>query len=495
MKYSTKTGSLAEVRSGCLVASLNAAKKVTDRTGAGTFYTAATSDFKDKIGQTLIVRLGSHSRIQRILIVGGLDEPVSAEAFARAVRAACQALKSVPTRNALWALSTTRVTDRDPYWKASTALSALSNTFYTFKRYMSSAADQGASATKQAATITTIAIHAPGQTRTSVAKAVRQAQALKAGLDWARDLGNEPPNICNPTYLLREARKLGRHDKVRVSVLDEKRMAELNMGAFLAVSKGSATPGKMIIVRYQGAATATQAPIVLVGKGITFDTGGISLKPPAAMDHMKFDMCGAASVLGATRAALEARLPINLVTIVAAAENMPSGKATRPGDIVRSASGKTIEIINTDAEGRLVLCDALTYAMRFKPKVVIDVATLTGACIVALGSHASALYANDDDLADALINAGELSGDRAWRMPMWPEYQPGLKSAFADIVNSTSGGAGSIMAACFLSRFTEDMRWAHLDVAGSAFQGGANKGSTGRPVGLLYRYLIEQAAR
>lgn len=494
---------MSEGRSGCLVASFNSAGKVATAVGAGEFYATATADFKDKLGQTLIVRLGPGRPIQRALVVGGLDKAVSAESFTRAVRTACHALKFVPAKNALWALSTTRVKDRDPYWKASTALSALSNTFYSFDQYKSrpavhsstSKASAPTLADKTPITINAISIHADERSRANVAKAVRHAQALKAGLDWARDLGNEPPNICNPTFLLREARKLGRHAKVRVSALDEKKMAELNMGAFLAVSKGSDTPGKMIIVQYQGAKNAKDAPIVLVGKGITFDTGGISLKPPAAMDHMKFDMCGAAAVLGATRAAVAARLPINLVTIVAAAENMPSGKATRPGDIVRTSSGKTIEIINTDAEGRLVLCDALTYAQRFKPKAVIDVATLTGACIVALGSHASALYANDDDLAGELISAGELSGDRAWRMPLWAEYQPTLKSAFADIVNSTSGGAGSIMAACFLSRFTEDLRWAHMDVAGSAFQGGANKGSTGRPVGLLYRFLIDQAAK
>jgi leucyl aminopeptidase len=269
------------------------------------------------------------------------------------------------------------------------------------------------------------------------------------------------------------------------------------MGAFLAVSQGSDTPGRMIIVKYTGA-KRTDPPLMLVGKGITFDTGGISLKPPSAMDEMKFDMCGAATVLGATRAAAEARLPINLITIVAAAENMPSGKATRPGDIVTTHSGKTVEILNTDAEGRLVLCDALSYARRFKPRVVIDVATLTGAVIVALGSHASAVYSKHDDLAEALVAAGEYTGDRAWRMPLWDEYQAGLKSNFADIPNiggGGGGGGGSITAACFLSRFTDDMCWAHMDVAGSAFHGGAQKGATGRPVALLFRYLAQQAGR
>jgi leucyl aminopeptidase len=248
----------------------------------------------------------------------------------------------------------------------------------------------------------------------------------------------------------------------------------------------------MIVVNYQGGKRGA-APVVLVGKGITFDTGGISLKPGAGMDEMKFDMCGAASVLGAVQAAAEAKLPLNVISVVAAAENMPSGRATRPGDIVRTMSGKTVEILNTDAEGRLVLCDALTYVERFKPKAVVDVATLTGAMIVALGSHASGLFSKDDALADQLLAAGQWSGDRAWRMPLWDDYQEQLKSNFADIPNIGSPGAGSIVAACFLARFAENFPWAHLDVAGSAFQGGAAKGATGRPVGLLFRYLIEQA--
>ena len=259
----------------------------------------------------------------------------------------------------------------------------------------------------------------------------------------------------------------------------------------MAVSKGSDAPGQMIIIHYNGG-KAQEAPFVLIGKGITFDTGGISLKPPPAMDEMKFDMCGAASVIGATAAAINANLKINLITIVAAAENMPSGRATRPGDIVKSYSGKTIEILNTDAEGRLVLCDAITYAKSFKPKAIIDVATLTGACIVALGSHASALYSNDDSLANSLENAASESGDKAWRMPLWDEYQANLNSNFADMANVGGREAGSVVAACFLSRFAEKERWAHLDVAGSAFHSGARKGSSGRPVPLLFKYLQNQ---
>jgi leucyl aminopeptidase len=247
----------------------------------------------------------------------------------------------------------------------------------------------------------------------------------------------------------------------------------------------------MIVIRYNGG-KSKEAPIVLIGKGITFDTGGISLKSPAAMDEMKFDMCGAASVIGATAAAIEANLKVNLITIVAAAENMPSGKATRPGDIVKSYSGKTIEILNTDAEGRLVLCDAITYAKSFKPRAIIDVATLTGACIVALGSHASALYSNNENLADSLEKAATESGDKAWRMPLWDEYQANLRSNFADMANVGGREAGSVVAACFLSRFADNENWAHLDVAGSAFHSGPRKGSSGRPVPLLFKYLQDQ---
>jgi leucyl aminopeptidase len=322
--------------------------------------------------------------------------------------------------------------------------------------------------------------------------AIKLGLALDEGLTLAKDLGNEPPNVCTPTYLLGEARKMARAKDVSLTALDEKKMLSLGMGAFMSVSQGSDQPGKMIILRYNGG-KKNDAPIALVGKGITFDTGGISMKPPPAMDEMKFDMCGAAAVLGATKAAIDARLPINLVTVVAAAENMPSGRASRPGDIVTSASGQTIEILNTDAEGRLVLCDALTHVQSYKPKAIIDVATLTGACIMALGSHASGLFANDDELADAITQAGEVSGDRSWRLPLWDEYQTGLNTNFADMANVGGRGAGSVTAACFLSRFVKGYKWAHMDIAGSSFNQGAAKGSSGRPVAQLFAYLVAES--
>ncbi len=320
--------------------------------------------------------------------------------------------------------------------------------------------------------------------------ALSQGQSIGRGINVARELGNLPGNYCTPSFLAKEAKALGRkNDKMKVTVLDEKKMRELGMGSLLSVTAGTEEPAKLIVMEYQGGKKSDK-PQVLVGKGITFDSGGISIKPGAKMDEMKFDMCGAASVMGAMTAVTELGLPINVVGIIAAAENLPSGRATKPGDVVTSMSGQTIEVLNTDAEGRLVLCDALTYSERFKPAAVIDIATLTGACVVALGKHASGLYSNDDAFAEKLLDAGERSGDRAWHMPLWDEYQSQLDSNFADIANIGGPEAGSVTAACFLSRFTKNMTWAHLDIAGTAWLS-APKGATGRPVGLLMQYLLD----
>lgn len=316
--------------------------------------------------------------------------------------------------------------------------------------------------------------------------------AIQTGQNVARDLGNRPGNICYPEYLADEAQALAAEypDLLKVTVLTEQQMADLGMHAFLAVSKGSDRPGRLITLEYQ--ASLSDAPVVLVGKGITFDTGGISLKPGAGMDEMKYDMCGAASVLGTLRALCEARLPIHVVGTIAAAENMPSGHATRPGDIVTTMSGQTVEILNTDAEGRLVLCDTLTYIKRFNPAVVIDIATLTGACVVALGSVLSGMFSPDDELAAELEKAGQDSFDRVWRMPVIDDYQEQLDSPFADIANIGGPKAGAVTAACFLQRFTREYRWAHLDIAGSAWNSGAQKGATGRPVPLLMQFLANR---
>jgi leucyl aminopeptidase len=317
-------------------------------------------------------------------------------------------------------------------------------------------------------------------------------QAVQSGQTLARHLGNRPGNVCFPEYLADQAIALAAEfpDLLKVTVLDEQQIADLGMGAFLAVSKGSDRPGRIITLEYQ--ANRSEAPVVLVGKGITFDTGGISLKPGAGMDEMKYDMCGSASVLGTMRALCEAKLPIHVVGAIAAAENMPSGKATRPGDIVTTMSGQTVEILNTDAEGRLVLCDTLTYVKRFNPALVIDIATLTGACVVALGSVLTGMFTPDDELAAELTTAGQTAFDRVWRMPVLEDYQEQLDSPFADIANIGGPKAGSVTAACFLQRFTREYRWAHLDIAGTAWNSGANKSATGRPVPLLMQFLANR---
>ena len=324
-----------------------------------------------------------------------------------------------------------------------------------------------------------------------VAAGLQRGAAIAAGVTLARECANRPGNHCTPTYLGEQAKRLGKEHGLKVEVLDRKAVEKLGMGAFLAVAQGSAEPLRFIVVRYEGAAKS-QAPVVLVGKGITFDTGGISIKPSAEMDEMKYDMGGAASVLGTLRAIAEIKPKLNVIGIVPSCDNMPSGKAVKPGDVVTSLSGQTIEILNTDAEGRLILCDALTYAERFKPAVVVDIATLTGACVIALGHHRSGLFTADDALAAELLNAGDAALDPCWRMPLDDEYDEGLKSNFADMGNVGGRAGGAITAAMFLKRYTAKYRWAHLDIAGTAWKSGAAKGSTGRPVGLLTHFVLAQ---
>jgi leucyl aminopeptidase len=318
---------------------------------------------------------------------------------------------------------------------------------------------------------------------------VKSGSSVGIGSNLARDLGNMPPNICHPSYLANIATELStKYHNLSTAIVDESEMEQLGMNAFLSVGQGSAQPSKLVVMHYQNAPTSKQ-PIALVGKGVTFDSGGISIKPGAAMDEMKFDMCGAAAVFGVMRSVVEQQLSINLICVIAAAENMPSASATRPGDIVTSMSGKSIEILNTDAEGRLVLCDSLTYVQKYNPEVIIDVATLTGACVVALGEHATGLMSNDETLTQQLLESGQRTNDKAWPLPMWPEYTKKLESNFADLANIGSPGAGTITAACFLAEFVEGVSWAHLDIAGTAWLKGSSKGATGRPVALLFDYL------
>ncbi|HXF16408.1 MAG TPA: leucyl aminopeptidase, partial [Burkholderiales bacterium] len=322
--------------------------------------------------------------------------------------------------------------------------------------------------------------------------ALERGVAIGEGVNFARDLGNLPPNICTPGYLAEQARSLGKTHKMKVTVLERADMKKLGMGSLLSVSDGSRQPPKLITMEYYGG-PKKQKPVVLVGKGVTFDTGGISLKPGAEMDEMKYDMSGAGSVLGTMSAVAAMKLPLNVVGVMPATENMPGGNATRPGDIVTSMSGQTIEILNTDAEGRLILCDALSYSERFEPAAVIDIATLTGACVIALGHVASGLFANDEQLAEEVTAAGVAAWDRVWPMPVWQDYQEQLKSNFADMANIGGRPAGSITAACFLARFTKKFKWVHLDIAGTAWKSGREKGSTGRPVPLLTQFLMTRA--
>jgi leucyl aminopeptidase len=325
-------------------------------------------------------------------------------------------------------------------------------------------------------------------------KAAARGLAISHGVELTRDLGNLPPNVCTPTYLGEAARKLGEEfPDVKVQVLERPQIEELGMGSFLSVTQGSEQPPRFIVLEYRNAPKKAK-PVVLVGKGITFDTGGISIKPAADMDQMKFDMAGAASVLGTFRAVAELKAAVNLVGLIPTCENMPSGRAVKPGDIVRTMSGQTVEILNTDAEGRLILCDALTYAERYEPEAVVDIATLTGAMVIALGHAAAGVFSNNDALSRALVAAGDEAYDRAWPLPLWDDYHEGLESNFADFANVAGRAGGSIVAACFLSKFARKYDWAHIDIAGVAWRDGKEKGATGRPVPLLVAWLLTEEA-
>src|SRR6185436_6038145 len=426
---------------------------------------------------------------ERVLLVRlGERREFGVAQFREAVRGAATALKGLGARDAMLPVADFAVGGRGLPWAVRHAILIVREAFYRFDQLKT---EKKAAAPALAAL--TLAIAGAPVTLQAQA-ALREATATADGADLARTLGNLPPNICTPSYLAEEAKKLAKQYKLGLEVLERKDMELLGMGALLAVTAGSRQPPKLIVLKYLGAAKSKK-PLVLVGKGITFDTGGISLKPGAEMDEMKFDMSGAGSVLGAIRALAGMRAPVNVIGVVATCENMPDGAATRPGDIVTTMSGQTVEILNTDAEGRLILCDALTYSEKFSPEAVIDIATLTGACVIALGHVATGLFANDQKLADDILAAGDDAWDRAWQMPLWEDYQEQLRSNFADMANIGGRPGGSITAACYLSRFTRKLRWAHLDIAGTAWRSGRDKGSTGRPVPLLVRLALRKAGR
>lgn len=469
---------------------LSASAQALDDASQGALARALKSaGFEGKAGQSQMLYGLPDITAEAVLVVGaGEAKELDGRALQKIVATSVRALNS-SQRKVASCLGELPVKERDLNQRLSEIVRATLETAYRFDAYKSkkTPADKGLSHV-------TLAV-ADKAAATAGKAAVAWGEALAQGINFARDLGNQPPNICTPVYLAEQAKALAKDQpKLSVTVLDEDAMRKLGMGAFLAVAQGSDNPGRLIVMEYKGGKKA-DAPVALVGKGVTFDTGGISIKPAAAMDEMKFDMCGAASVMGVMSALVAAKLPVNVVGIVAAAENMPSGKATRPGDIVTTMSGQTVEILNTDAEGRLVLCDALTYVGKFKPAIVIDIATLTGACVVALGKVVSGLFTPHDELAAALLKAGQDSGDRTWRMPLWQDYQDMIDSPFADMANiGNAPNGGAITAACFLSRYTKDYTWAHLDIAGVAWHSGGAKGSTGRPVPLLLEYIRARSA-
>lgn len=416
----------------------------------------------------------------RVLLVGvGEADKLDAARYARACTEAGKALRIGPSKRAVNYLTMLDVPGRDAHWRVRQAALAAHATAYRYTATLKAKNGNGG--------VSAVAFAGAGNEA-----ALREAAAIGAGMDFARELGNLPPNICNPAYVAEQARAIARDTGSGIEVLEREQMQALGMGSLLGVAQGSANPPRLIVLRHQGA--GDRRPYVLVGKGITFDSGGISIKPGAGMEEMKFDMMGGATVLGTFLSVALMKLPINVVAIVPAVENMPDGNAYRPSDIVRTMSGQTVEVLNTDAEGRLILCDALTYAERFEPAALIDVATLTGACVIALGKHAHGLMSRHDDLAAELIAAGEHTGDRAWRLPLWDDYQQQLESAFADVANIGGKSAGAITAGCFLARFTEGQRWAHLDIAGTAWDEGRKGMATGRPVPLLVQWLLGCAA-
>ena len=501
MEFSIKTGVPEKQKSACVVVGVfedgtldAAASRLDKASGKRLGQLIERGDLSGKAGSSLVLHDLPGTACARALLVGlGKRDDFGDKAYAAALRNALKALAQTGAEDAVVYLTTLAVGERSPAWKVRQALIAAGDASYRFDQFKSSPADERA--------LTHLAFAVAKDSEQKAAEtALTQGLAIAEGCALARDLGNLPGNVCTPEYLARTARELADEFGLELEVLEREDMEQLGMHSLLSVAKGSRQAPKLIVAHYRGAPAKkggkkNKGPLVLVGKGITFDSGGISLKPGEGMDEMKFDMCGAASVLGTLKTVAQLALPIDLTVIVPATENMPDGAASKPGDIVASLSGQTIEILNTDAEGRLILCDALTYAERFEPAAVIDVATLTGACVVALGHVATGLFANDDELAADLLAAGGTALDRAWQLPLWDDYQDLLKSNFADMANIGGRWGGSITAACFLSRFARKYTWAHLDIAGTAWKSGADKGATGRPVPLLAHYLIDRAGK
>ncbi|MBU0499203.1 MAG: leucyl aminopeptidase [Gammaproteobacteria bacterium] len=498
MDYELKSTALEKLRTDCLVIGVYAGHRLSeaaaaiDRSTQGQVLNALKKIELDKCGALHLLLDAPHTKAERILLVGlGPRKEYGPQAYRKAVSAVVGFLRNDRSTNLTLTLAAEPCKKASPYELSRDAVLAAEEALYRFDACKS---DKAKDAPKHP--LTRLQFWQPNRKAEAKAqKGLAHGRAIAQALALAKDLANLPGNICTPGYLADQALALGgRLKAIKVEVLEEEQMRGLGMGALLSVARGSRQPAKLILMEYRGG-KADQKPVALVGKGLTFDAGGISLKPGPGMDEMKYDMCGGASVIGAIQACAELELPINLVGLVPASENLPDGDANKPGDIVTSLSGKTIEVLNTDAEGRLILCDALTYAERFEPELVIDIATLTGACVVALGHHANGLLANHQKLADKLLAAGQAINDRAWQLPLWEEYQKQLDSPFADMANIGGKSAGTITAACFLSRFTEKFKWAHLDIAGTAWISGKDRAATGRPVPLLIQFLLDHCGQ
>ncbi|QPG06183.1 leucyl aminopeptidase [Salinimonas marina] len=495
MEFSVKSGSPEKQRSACIVVGVFEPRRLTavaeqlDEISEGYISNLLRrGDLEGKAGQMLLLHHVPNVLSERVLLVGcGKERELNERQYKQIIAKTIQTLNETGSMEAVCFLTELHVKGRDTYWKVRQAVEATQDSLYTFLHLKTKKGEPRRPLRK-------MVFNVPTRRELNIGeRAIEHGLAISEGAKTTRDVANMPPNICNPAYLWEQAQKLQtNYESVTAEVVDEAQMAELGMQAYLAVGRGSENESMMSIIHHRGG-PADQPPIVLVGKGLTFDSGGISIKPGEGMDEMKYDMGGAAGVLGTMHTVAELNLPVNVIGVLAGCENMPDGKAYRPGDILTTMSGQTVEVLNTDAEGRLVLCDALTYVERFEPELVIDVATLTGACIIALGSHASAVMSQHNPLAHELINASEQSSDRAWRLPLWDEYQDQLESPFADMTNLGGRPAGSITAGCFLSRFTKKYTWAHMDIAGSAWRSGKNKGATGRPVPMLSQFLMNRA--
>ncbi len=497
MEFTVKSGNPEKQRTACLVLGVYESRRLTPP--AEQFDSACggylgnllrRGDLEGKLGQSLLLFHVPEALCERVLLIGcGRERELDDRRFRQILTHMATALHDIGATEATVYLTDLAVKGRDSHWKVRQSVEAVEEALYRFDA-LKSKKDAPRRPLRR------IILSAPNRRELPGAEqAIREGAAIAAGVKLAKDLGNTPPNRCHPIWLAEQAEALaGEFPALRARIFDEAELEQLGMNALLAVSRGSAQPARLIRLDYRQGASG-QKPWVLVGKGVTFDSGGISLKPGEGMDEMKFDMCGAASVLGTLRACAELKLPLNVTGLIPAVENMPGGRATRPGDIVTSLSGQTIEILNTDAEGRLILCDALTYAERDDPAAVIDIATLTGACIIALGRHPHGLFSNHPPLIHALQTAAQAAGDRVWELPLWDDYQEALDSNFADLANVAGNrDAGAIIAACFLARFAKKFHWAHLDIAGTAWKTGKAKGATGRPVPLLTQYLLDRAA-